>query len=183
MAKKNIDSIYLVGDVDGNMVEKVATMLDEYSERNTTLSDLIVGFHSPGGDPASGYAIIDMLYLIAGDATIHTVNLGDTSSAAFDIYMVGDKRYGTRQCEFTIHRTYKETDKGERLRIEDFQEAVKELKKDDQILFNETLSDTKLTKTMRTKLLQGKDVVLAQKQARRYNIINTGGLPWEHLKR
>ena len=176
---KDVEVIVLTGDVNADMVENVIGKLDG-NDWNSPLEHLIVGIHSPGGEPQAGYAIIDLLKLIAGNATIHTVNLGDTSSAALDIYMIGDHRYGTRMCEFLIHRTY--TEPSGKLRSEDLKEEIKGLKQDDMLLFNETLVDTKLPKTMRDKILKGKDVTISHKQARRYNIINTGGLPWESLK-
>lgn len=170
-----ISSCILISGTIGD--ETVTTIARSLCGSRPKIKNLIVGIYSDGGDTAAGYAIQDLIRVYADGATIHTVNMGDTSSAAFDIYMMGDKRYGTRFCEFTIHRGYIEPDG--RYRTEDLKEEAQSLKQDDLILFNETLADVKLPKNMREKIIRGKDVTLSSKQAKRYGIINAKGLPWK----
>ena len=173
----NILYIDVFGDLDATSVGSVFNEAQKFDKPD----HVIVGINSEGGDITAGYAIRDLIRHMAGGAPIHTLNCGDVSSAALDIYMMGDYRYGTDMCEFTIHRGYIEPD-NKRFRSEDLKEEIPGLELDDLKLFNETLADTKLPKTLKNKLLAGKDVTLDRRRAKRYKIINTGGLPWTNLK-
>ena len=173
--------IPIIGDIDGTMVGSVFDLLT--NSRVTEPDRVVIGIHSEGGDISAGYALIDLIKVLAGDTPIHTVNLGDVSSAALDIYMLGEHRYGTRMCEFVIHRGYIQPSDGARFRAEDLKAEIPGLEMDDLMLFNETLAGVKLPKTLKKKLLLGKDVELDRKKARRYGIINEGGLPWDNERK
>lgn len=81
-------TILFTGDVTDNIVERVVLPLTTLSQQNNKPIKLLI--HSEGGSVEAGQIVVDAI--LTSKAPIITVALGMAMSAAFDIFLAGDRR-------------------------------------------------------------------------------------------
>ncbi|MGH7974767.1 MAG: ATP-dependent Clp protease proteolytic subunit [bacterium] len=83
------DRIILYNDaINKSVIERIVLPLTTLSQKNTKPIKLLI--NSPGGSVEDGQMVVDAI--ITSKAPVITVALGQAMSAAFDIFLAGDKR-------------------------------------------------------------------------------------------
>lgn len=95
---------FLVGEINEEKSERVCQWLIEtdaaYQRDSSVVAELVI--QSCGGELASGFAIIDAMKLLVS-VPVHTYGIGELSSAAFMIFIAGDKRILSDNCLIISH--------------------------------------------------------------------------------
>ena len=81
-------TILFSGEVKENIIERVALPLNALAQRSIKPIKLII--NSPGGQVEAGQAVVDAI--LTSRAPIITIAMGQAMSAAFDIFLAGDRR-------------------------------------------------------------------------------------------
>ena len=76
------------GDIDKSVIERIVLPLTTMSQKSVKPIKLLI--NSPGGSVEDGQVVVDSI--LTSKAPIITVALGKAMSAAFDIFLAGDKR-------------------------------------------------------------------------------------------
>jgi len=83
------DRVILYNDVvNKSIIERVVLPLTSLANKNNTPIKLLI--NSPGGSVEDGQMVVDAI--ISSPAPVITIALGQAMSAAFDIFLAGDKR-------------------------------------------------------------------------------------------
>lgn len=165
-------SIDIHGTIDESTVMQVKDILmNPERDRN---APVIVSIYSLGGSPLAGYSIASLLKWECERSKLWTVNLGDVSSAAIDIYMTGGRRYALPTSVFMIHQA-RLTGKNVR------GQGIKNLATDwgiEKKALENLFRTLKLTKHQKSIILQGHDLELYYHDAVKAGLVISGGLPW-----
>ena len=129
--------IPLFGEIDDDLSKEV--VLSIMKERKKAIILLI---NSPGGSISAGNAIIDVINW--SDNPIYTLVMGSAYSMAFNISIMGDKRFCTPLSTFMMHDT--QYDFGSYSHPVDINDVVKFQKNIDNDLNQMILQKTKITK-------------------------------------
>jgi ATP-dependent protease ClpP protease subunit len=81
-------TILFSGEVKENIIERVALPINALAQRSIKPIKLII--NSPGGQVEAGQAVVDAI--LTSRAPVITIAMGQAMSAAFDIYLAGDRR-------------------------------------------------------------------------------------------
>lgn len=81
-------TILFNGDVDKSVIERVVLPLTTLSQKNNKPIKLLI--NSPGGSVEDGQMVVDAI--LTSKAPVITIAMGKAMSAAFDIFIAGDKR-------------------------------------------------------------------------------------------
>ena len=129
--------IPLFGEItDESSKETVFSLLKEKKK------PLIIVINSPGGSISAGNAIIDAIMWC--DVPVYTLVIGSAYSMAFNISIVGDKRFCTPLSTFMLHDT--QYDFGTYSHPVDINDVVKFQQAVDNDLNKMILERTKITK-------------------------------------
>lgn len=80
--------ILLNGDIDKSVIERVALPITTFSQKNNKPIKLLI--NSSGGSVEDGQMVVDAI--ITSKAPVITIAFGKAMSAAFDIFLAGDRR-------------------------------------------------------------------------------------------
>jgi ATP-dependent Clp protease protease subunit len=97
--KNNLRHIYLFDEICLDISEEFLKKLHHLEEKSN--KSITVFINSPGGDSASGFAIIDALLL--SKCNIITVAIGEICSMAPAVFIAGKERYITKNTFVMFH--------------------------------------------------------------------------------
>lgn len=98
--------LYLNSEIDEDVIDSIVFHILRYNrlDKGKPVEErkpIIIYIHSPGGEIASGYSVVDSI--TESETPIYTVNLGFAASMAFLIFIAGHKRYSFPRAEFLMH--------------------------------------------------------------------------------
>jgi len=76
------------GDIDKSVIERIVLPLTTLAQKSVKPIKLLI--NSPGGSVTDGQMVVDSI--LTSKAPVITVALGEAMSAAFDIFLAGDRR-------------------------------------------------------------------------------------------
>lgn len=139
-----------------------------------TYQPIVVNIYSTGGDSRAGLCAAHLLREAAYKTHVSTVNMGEVSSAAVDIYMAGTNRYALPDSIFMIHQAILS---GKRLRAHGLRNLQREWDHEKAAL-KDLFNELQLTPAQKGVILKGNDLELYYDEAQKVGLITHGGVPW-----
>jgi len=126
---------------------------------------------STGGDLVAGYALYD--WLIANVPRLQTVGYGIVGSMAVAIFLTGQWRAVSRNCEFILHPVHLVTDEPVSMELADHVAIVEDLEQI-QRHYNDTLRRKMDHPPSRKKLdaLVGRTTIIGPRKAKRWGLVH-----------
>lgn len=97
---------YITDVIDSTSVEDTCKAILQYNKEDAGLDresrkPIMIYLDTPGGDVTAGMKLIDIIQ--ASKTPVYIVNLGTCYSMGFLIYVVGHKRFASRNATFLMH--------------------------------------------------------------------------------
>ena len=155
--------LFLYGEITEERAEKIATHLYALDQLNN--NRILLMINSPGGEVASGMAIIDAIKGISSNVV--TIVTGEACSMAALISVVGSKRFMTKNSIWMIHPMHStESDYAAFLK-----DRIKGLALYDTVLDNILREHTKLSKEEIEKAKRG-EIWLTSDECKKKGVVD-----------
>ncbi len=97
---------YITDCIDSDTVDDVCKAILQYNKDDAAIEPnerrpIILYLDTPGGEVTAGMKLIDVIQ--ASQTPVHIVNLGTCYSMGFLIYIVGHKRFASKNATFLMH--------------------------------------------------------------------------------
>lgn len=98
--------LFINGEINDTVIDDVAYYILRYNDIDRGKPEnerkpIVLYINSPGGEIVPAFGLIDTM--LVSKTPIHTVNIGECSSAGFLIYIAGTKRFAMPHSEFLLH--------------------------------------------------------------------------------
>ena len=190
MAKSSIKKTFQIhrvnygADVEGPKAIEVIQCLEDLiieGLKGRGKYPVLLTISSCGGCIHASSAICAILQELKRTHELWTQVVGECSSAAIDMYLLGEKRFRLGSASMTFHRAH--TVSGdEKYQTHDHEAAIKSLQEQDEIL-EKQFAKLNIPKKHIARIRAGQDVVFENGQLEDYGIVNTPGTVWDYIRR